>query len=46
MARELNLDLHLETDFHMAIPETKEFLQADLSGDPTDDLNIAEKSRD
>ncbi len=45
-ARELNLDLHLETDFHMAIPETKEFLQADLSGDPTDDLNIAEKSRD
>ena len=45
-AKDLKLALHLETEFHMAIPETKDFLKADLRGDPIADLNVAEKSRD
>ena len=45
-AKDLKLALHLETEFHMAIPETKDFLKADLRGDPTADLNLAEKIRD
>jgi len=42
-ARSLNAALHFETDFHVAIPETKEFLAADLRGDITAALDIAEK---
>ena len=33
--RDLELCLHLETEFQLAIPETEEFLKADLKGDPT-----------
>jgi acetolactate decarboxylase len=35
--------LHFETDLHIAIPETEEFLHADLNNDPSEALNIAEK---
>lgn len=42
-ARNLTAALHFETDIHMAIPETEEFLKADLQGDPSRDLEIAEK---
>ena len=41
----LELALHLESDFHMAIPETSAFLSADLSGDPSDALAMAESKR-
>jgi len=33
--KHLELCLHLETEFHLVIPETEEFLKADLKGDPT-----------
>jgi len=33
-------------DMHVSLPETKEFLEADLSGDPTEDLLSAEQNRD
>ena len=32
-------------DVRLAIPETREFLEADLTQDPIAALNIAEKSR-
>lgn len=32
------------TDFHVALPETAEFLQADLSRDPNADLELAERA--
>lgn len=38
--------LHLETDVHVAIPTTIEFLRADLAGDPTHDLDLSESSSD
>jgi acetolactate decarboxylase len=34
--------LHLETDFHIAVPETEQFLEADLRDDPSADLSVAE----
>lgn len=40
--KELELQLQLESDFRMAIPETIAFLQADLTKDPTQDLAKAE----
>ena len=40
--RTLKIHLHLETDFHVAIPETEQFLDANLDGDPSADLAIAE----
>lgn len=42
-AAKLTASLHLETDFHVGIPETQSFLQADLQEDPTKSLDIAEK---
>ena len=42
-ANQLSAALHFETDFHLAIPETEEFLRADLQGDPSKALDIAEK---
>lgn len=42
-ATELTAALHLETDFHVGIPETRAFLQADLQDDPTKALDVAEK---
>lgn len=36
--------LHIETDIHLALPETAEFLEADLGGDPSHDLSVAEGS--
>ena len=41
-ARCLTAQLHLETDFHVAVPETAQFLSADLRDDPTSALEIAE----
>ncbi len=37
--------LHIESDIHLALPRTAEFLDADLSGDTSGDLRIAEGSR-
>ncbi|MEM9630068.1 MAG: acetolactate decarboxylase [Pseudomonadota bacterium] len=41
-ATNLKAQLHLETDFHVAVPETEQFLAADLKDDPSADLAIAE----
>ncbi|MCV0425150.1 MAG: acetolactate decarboxylase [Roseibium sp.] len=41
-AQNLQAQLHLETDFHVAVPETEQFLAADLNEDPSADLQIAE----
>lgn len=41
---EANVELHLVNDVHLAIPETQAFLSADLSGDTTDALDVAERS--
>jgi acetolactate decarboxylase len=42
-AQRLEASLHLETDFHIGIPETQSFLEADLQDDPGKALDIAEK---
>ena len=44
-ATSLATSLHVESDIHLALPRTAEFLDADLSGDTSDDLRIAEGSR-
>ncbi len=44
-ARGLVLSVHQETDVHLAIPETAEFLAADLRGDPGPALDVAEHGR-
>jgi len=44
-AREFSATFHFETDFHMAIPETRAFLEADLRSDPFQAINVAEKTR-
>lgn len=41
-ADRLEVGLHIESDLHVAIPETDEFLAADLGSDPTEALDIAE----
>jgi acetolactate decarboxylase len=41
-ASHLRAQLHLETDFHIAVPETEQFLEADLRDDPSADLSVAE----
>ncbi len=41
-ASNLKAQLHLETDFHIAIPETEQFLAADLRDDPSRALAVAE----
>jgi acetolactate decarboxylase len=40
---ELQVDLHAETDIHLAIPETQQFLEVDLNHDTGDALEIVEK---
>lgn len=42
-AHDLPVDLHVVSDLHLAIPETAEFLAADLGGDTTDALDKAER---
>ena len=41
-SRKLAASFHLETDIHIAIPETRAFLEADLQADPSAALEIAE----
>ena len=41
-ARRLTLELHLESNLHLALPETPAFLAADLSHDPGAALAKAE----
>ncbi|MFM8238735.1 MAG: acetolactate decarboxylase [Actinomycetota bacterium] len=43
-ARNLPVEVHQVTDLHLAIPETREFLAADLGGDTTEALNKAERN--
>ncbi|UBF28643.1 acetolactate decarboxylase [Kovacikia minuta CCNUW1] len=43
--QQLELQLQLESDLRVAIPETLEFLQADLTKDPTQPLAFAETDR-
>jgi acetolactate decarboxylase len=43
---ELEVALHLESDVHVALPDTSEFLAADLRGDTAEALDIAESSRE
>jgi len=42
-AKELNVKIEHSADFRMAIPETSEFLRADLTKDPTKALDQAER---
>jgi acetolactate decarboxylase len=41
----LEVGLHVESDLHIVIPQTAEFLQADLSRDAAEALRIAESPR-
>lgn len=43
-ATSLIAKLHTESDIHLALPETAEFLEANLSGDTSYDLGVAEGS--
>jgi acetolactate decarboxylase len=38
----LEVGVHIESELHLAIPETAEFLAADLSGDHQEALHRAE----
>ncbi len=40
--RDLQLQIQTEGEYHIALPETEDFLKADLHRDPTRDLNQAE----
>ena len=42
-AESLQISLHQETDIHLAIPETKQFLETDLQSAPGDGLDAAKK---
>ncbi|MEM6462245.1 MAG: acetolactate decarboxylase [Pseudomonadota bacterium] len=42
-ADRLSAAMHLETDIHIGIPETRSFLEADLRDDPSKALDVAEK---
>jgi acetolactate decarboxylase len=44
--RELHLQVHTESDLHLALPESVEFLTADLSGDHELDLDRAERAHE
>ncbi len=44
-AKELKLEIHKETKLSLVLPQTREFLEADLSHDPAADLEKAEKSQ-
>ncbi|MFP6763041.1 MAG: acetolactate decarboxylase, partial [Planctomycetaceae bacterium] len=39
----VSVGLHVETDIHLAIPETRQFLEATLRADPSASLDIAER---
>lgn len=41
----LDIALHVESDVHVALPDTAEFLAADLRGDTAEALDIAESPR-
>jgi acetolactate decarboxylase len=43
--RDLRLQIQREGDYHIALPETADFLKADLRRDPTADLTRAEGER-
>jgi acetolactate decarboxylase len=43
--RNLKLQVQREGALHFALPETVDFLKADLTRDPTKDLEFAEKNR-
>ncbi len=43
-ASELQVQIRPDVDFRLTLPETRSFLGADLSGDPTADLHKAESS--
>jgi len=43
-AEALDVGMHVETDIHLAIPETKQFLEVDLSNDSGNALETAEKA--
>lgn len=42
-AKELQVGMHVETDIHLAIPETQQFMAADLAADNNAALERAEK---
>lgn len=42
--RQAAADIHQVNDVHLAIPETEAFLEADLSGDTTAALDVAERT--
>lgn len=44
-ANELTVEIDLQSNLRLALPETKAFLEADLSGDPTEALERAETGR-
>lgn len=44
-AEALDIGVHVESDVHVALPDTAEFLAADLRGDTGDALDVAESSR-
>lgn len=43
-AKELQVSMHVETDVHLAIPETQQFMAADLASDTSSALELAEKN--
>ncbi|MGH8959250.1 MAG: acetolactate decarboxylase [Acidimicrobiia bacterium] len=45
VGRDLHVQLHTESDLHLALPETAEFLSADLGGDHAAEVNEAETRR-
>jgi acetolactate decarboxylase len=44
-ASDLDLEVCPITEMHVSLPETQEFLRADLSRDPAEDLLVAERNR-
>jgi acetolactate decarboxylase len=44
-ASDLDVAIHIDSELHIAIPETAEFLEADLSGDHEEALDRAETGR-
>lgn len=44
-ARELLVELHLKSDLRLALPQTRAFLEADLGGDPSAALALAETNQ-
>ena len=42
-AKGLRVGIHVETDIHLAIPETQQFMAADLAADTRDALERAER---